>query len=260
MTETQPIGPISSLEDLQHLNKAFEIDRPLLGARNNPHLNYIRQGNGYLIKELQPGGMDISVPRKLLVDEIEEFNGAADRGFLSRPENREDNRQQEVSDMVLFAITLFAGLGKDADGRPLSPNTARVDDLLTDTLADLAIKKVSLQRLPGHVDRFTARNEAKFEELKGEINIQGRRLFDVSTADLNVREVLLVKDILERILSLSFAVFHLMEVHPVRQVGEKIARNYVKYPAHMLSIQHVPQLDADLPLELRRELLEARYQ
>lgn len=253
---------IDGFKNLIHLNDVFESDRPLLRLRNKPHLVLTPTNTALRYEErslVAAGHTDVTTYKHLLLGEIAEFNGGADTGYFAEPENREDYRQQEVSDMVLFALSYFSGMGLDADGEPLEPNLERI---LWDTgewIDGFKIAEVLMSHPPGRVEMFDAEFDEKFHALKGYLNKQAHELLATKVVDFGVDEALKIKNILERIIAICFAIFHLMGVNPIRQVAEKIARNYYRHPANLLSIEYVPPMSDDLPIDERRIVIEERY-
>src|SRR5258708_33246693 len=76
-----------SLEQLFKADVDFEKDRPLMHTRN----------------QLEPRDRMFD----LLIHEVREFNGKGDFGYFKLEENREDYRQQEVADMILFILSIY---------------------------------------------------------------------------------------------------------------------------------------------------------
>lgn len=195
-----------SLERMVLANRHFEEDRPLLKAFNHTNISHVIE---------------------MLNGEISELNGLDKSGYFSVLENREDYRQQEVADIVLFALTAY-------DKVALEPSESRIWQRSSEFASLLEINVVTestvLQEVPLFIDVQATQN---YEVLKRMINQERVALdatLEVDFAD-EAKKNKLIQWHLDEIMAISFCLYYLMGLHPGRAVLEKVARNMLKYQA-----------------------------
>ncbi|MCL4208576.1 hypothetical protein KJZ63_03005 [Patescibacteria group bacterium] len=187
---------------------------------------------------------DLKVALKLLGDEIEELNGGDHSGIFSAENikkdhrTREDYRQQEISDILVFGMTAFDEMGLAI---PIDSIYAKVGQIAQRFQFDLP-----------EVGKPMDRPEALSDEKNKVYQILRQLLNDeaefVLSFDDSKREKL--PTVLEDILAYSIAMHSLIGVDSGKAVIEKIARNMIKYPASMFALPKE---------ELSPEELEAFY-
>lgn len=173
---------------------------------------------------------DLKVALKLLGDEIGELNGGDHSGIFSSENiqkdhrTREDYRQQEVSDILVFGMTAFDEMG-------LEIPTANIYEKVA------SIARVFDFELP-EADKPMERPEALSDDknkiygnLKDLLNKEAEFLFsyDDSKKDL-------LPEVLENLLAYGIAMHSLIGVDSGKAVIEKVARNMIKYPASMFAL------------------------
>lgn len=200
-------------ESLQRAHKAhvnWQKDRPLIDIFNHS---------------------DIQVALDLLSGEIGELNGGDDTGVFNH-ENikdsaiRSDYRQQEISDIVVFALTSLDKLGVDID---LGEVEARVSVLADGYGFSMVDAEDTLFPPPALEDK----HEATYEMLNGKLNEEAAK---IAAFDVEIGRQEDLQRALESIVVYCVAMHSLLGVSSGKAVMEKIARNMLKYPAFMFQM------------------------
>ena len=193
---------------------------------------------------------DIQVALDLLSGEIGELNGGDDTGIFNHdnikdPVIRADYRQQEISDIIVFAVTAYDKLGVDVDHGEVE---ARVRILASNH--DFSMVEPNDSKFPPPA--LGDSQDKTYELLKEKLNGEAAKIaaFDVETGN---REDLVKA--LEGILVNCVAMHSLLGVNSGKAVMEKIARNMLKYPAGQFQMTEEEQL---LDEDELRELYDAR--
>jgi hypothetical protein len=178
--------------------------------------------------------------------ELAEFNGVEEVGFWSALERREKYRDQELADIVIFALEVI----EKTPGLELRPRAIkyRLDKLMADPELAAAVQLLPVRSpvteplsfLPAEGDDLpTLENkqarEAAFNKLQALLN-QKAELFTSSWFDfLDLDPLLLQKELkrkqrtLDEILAVCHVMFALLGRNLFHACGEKVARNIDKY-------------------------------
>lgn len=193
---------------------------------------------------------DIQVAIQLLYGEIEELNGGDDTGVFNHDNIKDaairtDYRQQEISDIIVFAVTAYDKLGVNVDHGEIE---ARVRVLASNH--DFSMISSQDSKFPPAA--LANKHEVTYEMLKKGLNQEAAKIaaFDVETGN---REDLVKA--LEGILVHCVAMHSLLGVNSGKAVMEKIARNMIKYPAFMFQMTEEELLMDDVDL---KELYDTR--
>lgn len=187
---------------------------------------------------------DLKVALKLLGDEIEELNGGDHSGIFSSTnieadhQTREDYRQQEISDIIVFGMTAFDEMGLEIPTANIYKKAAKIADEFKFTLPEAGKQMARPEALDNDQDDV-------YQLLRELLNDEAKFLLNY---DDEKREQLPM--ILEDVLAYAVAMHSLMGVDSGKAVIEKVARNMIKYPAFMFAL---PEGD------LAPEELEAFY-
>lgn len=190
-----------------HVN--WQVDRPLIDKFNHS---------------------DLKVALKLLGGEIEELNGGDKTGIFSAAniENdhrlREDYRQQEIADIIIFAMTSFDELGQEI-------NTAGIYEGAQRVASSLNFDLVKPGRPMDYPKALSPEKNQIYLELRQRLNIEADFLLSYDGAQPELLQV-----VLENVLIYAVAMHSLLGVDSGRAVLEKVARNMLKYPAQMFEL------------------------
>lgn len=208
-----------------HLN--WQVDRPLIDKFNHS---------------------DLKVALKLLGDEIEELNGGDHTGIFSE-ENikadhrlREDYRQQEIADIVVFAMTSFDELG-------LEIPTDRIYDQAEEVASHFNFKIVEAGLAMKNPAALTEAQNDAYLSLRALLNHEADFLLSYEESKRDLLPV-----VLENVLVYAVAMHSLIGVDTGKAVLEKVARNMLKYPAAMFAL---PEEELDV-YELEKTYHEKR--
>jgi len=204
-------------------HRDWQIDRPLIDKFNRSELK---------------------VALGLLSDEIDELNGGDHTGiftkenFKKNPRIKSDYRQQEISDIMVFAMTSFDKLDMKIDADQIY---ARANAWANEHSFQIVSPEDTLlppQALSGEADQT-------YELLKKKLNEQAAIISNYDGGDTTQ-----VAQSLESILVYCTAMHSLLGVDSGKAIMEKVARNMIKYPAFMFK----------LPIkDMTAEELEAHY-
>ncbi len=187
---------------------------------------------------------DLKVALRLLGDEIEELNGGDHAGIFAKENiekdhrTREDYRQQEISDILVFGMTAFDEMGLEIPTANIYKKVAKIASEFN----------FSIPEAGKSMDRPEALNSDQndvYQILRELLNDEAQLLLNY---DDEKREQLPM--ILEDVLAYAVAMHSLIGVDSGKAVIEKVARNMIKYPASKFAL---PEGD------LTPEELEAFY-
>lgn len=200
----------TSLEALQAHNNDFRVDRPLLHWHNRQSLGRDELGN-------VTGGTELV---SLLKGEIAELNGYDKEGFFAEKvdNRREDYRQQELSDLILFMAEI-------SDAHELGIEEATIKRASAAVAAELEIAVVPDETPLRPVKAFNEVEEEKYQLIKDLLNEQAQDL-----ERFVMMGPLEKKHSIETLFSIIYVAFYLLGVSPIRAAFEKLARNILKFP------------------------------
>lgn len=190
---------------------------------------------------------------ELLTGEIEELNGGDKTGVFAKKNiernhrTREDYRQQEISDILIFAMGTFDSLGAEI---PAESTYSRAEDLAH----QLKFELVEPGRPMTNPKALNWWQNRKYLRLRQLLNDQVE--FLVNHKDDHDHEEL--KEVLENVLVYAVAMHSLIGVDSSKAIFEKLARNMLKYPAFMFMLSEAEKLLPDS--ELRKLYKEWRFQ
>lgn len=212
----------------QHVN--WQVDRPLIDAVNHS---------------------GIEGDLKLLLGEIEELNGGDKLGIFSKenikknPDVREDYRQQEISDIIVFAMTTFDELGVKISWENIE---VEIDCLMVEYGFSAPPENMVMGKPPA----LDAAGNEIYLKLRGFLNDEAQILKDFGAKNLEQ-----LPRILEKILVYCVAMHSLIGVDSAAAVLEKVARNMIKYPAALFALTAEEKLLPIEVLQVRYDLLRA---
>lgn len=181
---------------------------------------------------------DLKVALRLLGGEIEELNGGDHAGIFSSTNiekdhrTREDYRQQEVSDILVFGMTAFDEIGLEIPTANIYEKVASIANVFGFDLPEVGKPMERPEALSDDENQI-------YENLKHLLNKEAEFLF---TYDDSKKDQL--PEVLENLLAYGVAMHSLIGVDSGKAVIEKVARNMIKYPAHMFALP-----EGDLTLE-----------
>lgn len=199
----------------------WQVDRPLIDKFNHS---------------------DLQVALKLLGGEIEELNGGDKVGIFSKKNIehdhrlREDYRQQEISDIIVFAMTVFDEMGIEVPAEAVYQQATAITHLFN-------FQMVDQDKPMSQPEPLTEKQNRLYGILKGRLNNQAS-LLKTSFASGSGENHAELKAALTNILAHAVAMHSLLGVDSGRAVLEKVARNMLKYPAWMFGLP-----EEDLTLE-----------
>jgi hypothetical protein len=219
-------GMSSHQEQFQAAHQAhvdWQTDRPLIDKFNHS---------------------DLKVALKLLGDEIEELNGGDHAGIFSGENiekdhrTREDYRQQEIADILVFGMTAFDEMG-------LEIPTTNIYEKVAKIAAEFHFSLPEVGKPMARPEALNVDQNDVYQLLRELLNDEAKFLLNY---DDSKREQL--PTILEDVLAYAVAMHSLIGVDSGKAVIEKVARNMIKYPASKFAL---PEGD------LSPEQLEAFY-
>lgn len=220
---------VRTLESTNQRRSDFYRDRPLMLMQN-------RQ----------------DVPR--LVDyfheEVQELNGKGQEGIFAKDQFREDYRQQEVSDIVIYALSIFETLG-------IEPNFDHIRMQIAEVSLENNIKPVSEETPLGPVMLFDGGLEngpkaAKYEQLKHTLKETAAQISASQSNEVIVKA-------LEQVIAISFNIYYLIGVPPLRSIEEKLSRNMLKYIAELFSIAYLQMASLNGEVITKDNFRTAKY-
>lgn len=174
---------------------------------------------------------------KLLVDEVGELNGGDKMGVFSEeeiakdPATKADYRQQEISDIIFFSMSLHDVLGKEI-------NIEGLYDRLLELSAELDVEVVSSDVIMSRPDGRSESKEETYQVLKERLNVEATAITTLmenvkNEADIDVNSLL---EKVENAVVYAMAMQSILGVNSPRAVLEKVAKNALKYPAHQFQL------------------------
>jgi hypothetical protein len=202
------------------------------------HINW--QEDRPLIDEFNHS--DIRVALDLLYDEIDELNGGDEVGLFSKDNIREDHvlredyRQQEISDIIVFVFTAYDKLGEEVD-------MASVESRVTALAGEYQfnIPEPALGQFPPKA--LTEPKNDVYKTLRQKLNDEAEKV-KAFNPETDTQESLIQS--LESILVYTVAMHSLIGVNSSKAVMEKIARNIIKYPANRFAMPEGDLTDEEL--------------
>jgi len=173
---------------------------------------------------------DLKVALKLLGDEIEELNGGDHAGIFSADniqkdhQTREDYRQQEVSDILVFGMTAFDEIGLEIPTASIYKKVASIANEFGFNLPEAGKPMERPEALSDDENKI-------YESLKHLLNKEAEFLFSYDDSKKDQ-----LPEFLENLLAYGVAMHSLIGVDSGKAVIEKVARNMVKYPASMFAL------------------------
>jgi len=222
---------IVGLSQAVQSNQRFEEDRPLLQAMNH------RGGIPRLLENLS-----------IEINELcaQEFDGAW-AAATSDVSTRLEYQRQEIADVFIFSLGGLMRLGYDADDVPMAKLVQAVSrkkhDLQTQAIFQADSARVRSPRRP---------TLESFPEITHQIQFWQRQFPALAAA---AREKVTpelrsqLADIFQQLVRNSILSYQVLGLDAAEAINEKIARNIVKYPAHLLQ----------MPLSLGSQSLEQHY-
>jgi len=197
-----------------------------------------------LIDKFNRYGLTVSLD--LLSGEIDELNGGDHTGifkktnFEDRPEIEADYRQQEISDIMVFAMTSFDELGETIDTEGIYAKA----EAWSDTYSFNLVNPEDTTLPP---EAFTNGQDKIYELLKTNLNEQAAIIAAYDGGDTSE-----VSKALESTLVYCVAMHSLLGVDSGKAIMEKVSRNMIKYPAYMFKLPE-EEMDEVALEELYRE-------
>lgn len=211
LNSQEAAGQLHSLDGLKRMLVDFELDRPTLGAYHKLHPVHINE---------------------LTFQEIGELNGPDEDGFFAQPENVQEHRQQEVSDIVIFTLDLYDQLAEQ--GGVVFSDEAKILELAANIAGEYGIAPVSRADSSGEPREFGPEDDAIYKKMLTQLNQSAKIInpeyFDPWQALPNEAK----EAVLNQIMANCYAIFYLLGLDPVSACEEKVARNHLKYPAELL--------------------------
>jgi hypothetical protein len=211
-----------SFHQAHRAHQNWQIDRPLIDKFNRSELN---------------------VALGLLSGEIDELNGGDETGifthenFAKNPAIKSDYRQQEISDIMVFAMTSFDEIGVEMDTEEIYARANAWADGYSFDIVEPDQTVFPLKALSTEADQT-------YELLKTKLNEQAAII-----AAYEGGETSKVEKALENILVYCVAMHSLLGVDSGRAIMEKVARNMLKYPAYLFKLTQEQMLWSDDKLE-----------
>ncbi|MDH5532885.1 MAG: hypothetical protein OEX81_00460 [Candidatus Pacebacteria bacterium] len=203
---------LSKIESFHHAHQAhrdWQIDRPLIDKFNRSELK---------------------VALGLLSGEIDELNGGDHTGIFTKknfekfPAIESDYRQQEISDIIVFAMTSFDEMGESINTQEIYAKAEAWSDAYSFNI-------VTPEDTTIPPEAFTDDQNKIYELLKVKLNEQAAVIAAYEGGETHG-----VSQALESILVYCVAMHSLLGVDSGKAIMEKIARNMIKYPAHLFQL------------------------
>lgn len=162
-------------------------------------------------------------------EEIAELNGHKDEGYDSLI----DFRHQEIADIVIYTLSLFNSIKRD-------PDDERAFERAEQLAQEYCIRPVSADVRIFLTDEFDEHQEETYELLRARLNQAADRYHNGLSIDEQV-------GVLHEVLAISFVMYYLMGLHPIRSVMEKTIRNMLKYPVAIMGqdLEETPGLSQE---------------
>lgn len=200
---------IESFHQAHQSHKDWQADRPLIDKFNRSEL---------------------SVALGLLSGEIDELNGGDRTGiftkdhFKENPATKSDYRQQEISDIMLFTILSCDEIGVEVDSEEIYTRASAWAN-------DYSFNLVEPDQTVFPPKALTTEADQIYDLLKTKLNEQA-----VVIAAYEGGETSEVEKALVSILVYCVAMHSLLGVDSGKAIREKVARNMLKYPAHLFKL------------------------
>ncbi len=173
---------------------------------------------------------------RMMLNEVGELNGGENTGFFSHPENREDYRQQEVSDIFILAFSIFLAMRVEEDELPVTRIMAQVAFFAKEYRVSLVDVEQSFT-VPAP---FNDNQDEVFHRLQKHINELASPLIESGNLKSEFTLKNLEQDVLfshlEKIMALCVVLHASMGLHFSRAIYEKIIRNILKYDPRDLEL------------------------
>jgi len=206
-----------SFHQAHQAHRDWQVDRPLIDKFNRSELK---------------------VALGLLSDEIDELNGGDRTGIFTKDHFKEDPaiesdyRQQEISDIMVFAMTSFDELNEEMD-------LDRIYSRASSWAYEHSFKIVSPEDTILPPQALSEEANQTYELLKIQLNEQAEIIANYDGGDTTQ-----VAQALESILVYCTTMHSLLGVDSGKAIIEKVARNMLKYPAYSFILPE-GEIDSD---------------